>query len=63
MGDFKSAFSYDSKLMTILNNLADLIFVNLLFIICCIPIVTIGAARAALHKVASMCCWLSRPSF
>ena len=58
MGDFKSAFSYDSKLMTILNNLADLIFVNLLFIICCIPIVTIGAARAALHKVASM--WMEK---
>ncbi len=58
MGDFKGVFSYDSKLMTVLNNLADLIFVNLLFIICSIPIVTIGASRAALHKVASM--WMDK---
>ena len=58
MSDFKSIFSYDSKLMTILNNLADLMFVNLLFILCCIPVVTIGAARSALHSVAAQ--WMNK---
>jgi uncharacterized membrane protein YesL len=35
--------------MQILNFLADMMILNILYIICCIPIVTIGAAQAALH--------------
>lgn len=42
-------FSYDSKPMQILNFIADMIILNVLYIICCIPIVTIGAAQAGLH--------------
>jgi uncharacterized membrane protein YesL len=43
-------FGYDSKVMQILNKLADLILMNLLFIVCCIPIFTIGAAQAGLYR-------------
>lgn len=42
-------FSYDSKPMQILNFLADLIILNVLFLTCCIPVFTIGAAQAGLH--------------
>jgi uncharacterized membrane protein YesL len=51
-------FSYDSKLMTLLNNVADIIFTNLLFLLCCIPVVTIGAARSAMHSVTAM--WMDK---
>lgn len=44
-----SIFSYDSKFMQILMFLGDLIILNLLYILCCIPIFTIGAAQAGLH--------------
>lgn len=44
-----SIFSYDSKFMQILMFLGDLIILNLLYLVCCIPIFTIGAAQAALH--------------
>lgn len=46
----KNVFSYDSKLMTMLNSLADTMFLNLLFLLCCIPVVTIGAATTALFR-------------
>lgn len=42
-------FSYDSKLMQILNFVGDLIILNVLYLLCCIPVVTIGAAQAGLH--------------
>ena len=45
----KNMFSYDSKLMTVLGFIGDLFIVNLLFLICCFPIFTIGAAQAGLH--------------
>lgn len=44
-----SLFSYDSKLMQTLGFLADLMITNLVYILCCIPIVTIGAATSGLH--------------
>lgn len=46
MGSF---FSYDSKPMQVLIRVGDLIILNFLYIICCIPIFTIGAAQAGLH--------------
>ena len=49
MGSF---FSYDSPLMTFLTKVADLIIVNILAFICCIPIVTAGASLTALYYVA-----------
>ena len=46
-----SIFSYDSPLMTFLTKVADLIIVNILAFICCIPIFTIGASMTALYYV------------
>jgi uncharacterized membrane protein YesL len=43
-------FGYDSKAMKILSKLTDLLFLNMVFIICCIPIFTIGAAQAGLYR-------------
>lgn len=45
-----SIFSYDSKLVQMLIRLADLILLNILFIVCCIPLFTIGAAQTGLHS-------------
>ena len=44
-----SLFSYESKPMQLFMRLGDLIILNLLYILCCIPIFTIGAAQAGLH--------------
>lgn len=44
-------FSLDSKLMQGLNTVADYVVFNILFLICCIPVVTIGAAKSALYRV------------
>lgn len=41
-------FSYESKPMQILMNLADVIIVNVMYLIFCIPIFTIGAAQAGM---------------
>ena len=45
-------FDLDSPVMNFLNKMADLIGLNLLAAICCIPIFTIGASMTALHYVA-----------
>ncbi len=42
-------FNYDSKLMQTLGFIADLFVCNLLFLIFCLPVVTIGAAFSGLH--------------
>ena len=49
-------FSYDSPLISFLNVVADVIFVNLLYVVCCLPIFTIGAAQTALYTVATKWC-------
>ena len=38
-----SFFNLDSPVMRFLTKVADLIILNILFLICCIPIVTIGS--------------------
>lgn len=45
-------FNLDSPLMAGLSKLADLIWLNILAFICCIPIVTVGASLTALNYVA-----------
>lgn len=45
-----SIFSYESKLVQMLIKLADLMLLNILFLVCCIPLVTIGAAQTGLHS-------------
>lgn len=51
-------FSYDSPLINRLNTAADFILVNILFLICCLPVVTIGAARTALFSVGFV--WINK---
>lgn len=45
-------FNLDSPLMNILGKMADLMWLNILTMICCIPIVTAGASLTALHYMA-----------
>ena len=44
-------FNMDNKFFTFMSRVADLIILNLLFIVCCIPIVTIGPAITAMYYV------------
>lgn len=44
-------FTLDGPVMSALSKFADLVFLNILFIICCLPIVTIGASTTALYYV------------
>ncbi|MCD8068175.1 MAG: YesL family protein, partial [Lachnospiraceae bacterium] len=44
-------FNLDSKFMRALSKLADLMWVNILTLVCCIPIFTIGASFTAMHTV------------
>ena len=47
----KSLFRLDSPVMQMLSKVADLMIVNVLFWLCCLPVVTAGASLAAMHKV------------
>lgn len=44
-------FDIDSPLMRFLNRVGDLLILNMIMLICCIPIITIGAACTAMHYV------------
>lgn len=44
-------FNLDSPFMIFLSNLTDVVILNVLCLICCIPIVTIGPSISALHYV------------
>lgn len=46
-----SFFDLDSPFMRFLNKVADVVILNLLAMICCIPIITVGASLTALHYV------------
>lgn len=50
-------FDIDSPLMSGLNKFADLVWLNVLTILCCLPIVTAGASITAMHY---MCLKLAR---
>lgn len=47
----KNLFSLDSGLMSFLSKVTDLIILNLLFLLTCIPIITIGPALTALYSI------------
>ena len=47
----KNLFSLDNPLMQLLTRACDLMIVNLLFLVSCIPVITIGAALCAMNKV------------
>lgn len=44
-------FSMDSPLMKVLSRVADLLILNLLTVVCCIPVITAGAAFSAMYYV------------
>lgn len=44
-------FDLDSPVMRFLTKVADLMILNLLTVLCCIPVITAGAALTALHYV------------
>lgn len=46
MGNF---FSVDSPVINFLNKVCDVILLSIVFIICCIPVITIGPALTALY--------------
>lgn len=46
----KQLFHLDSKFMQALSTLGDYILLNLLFLIFCVPVVTIGAAKSAMYR-------------
>ena len=48
MGRF---FSVDNKFVTFMSRVADLMMLNVVFLICCIPVVTIGASCTAMYYV------------
>lgn len=45
-------FDLDSPIIQVLNKVADLMWLNILTLICCIPVFTIGAALTSAHYVA-----------
>lgn len=47
----QTLFSLDSKFMRAMSRIADLLVLNLVFLITCVPIVTIGAASTAMYTV------------
>lgn len=46
----KNLLSYDSKLIIMLEGVANTMLLNILFLVCCVPVVTIGAAFTALFS-------------
>lgn len=46
-----SFFNYDGPFFNVLNRISDLVILNVLWFICCLPIVTIGASTTALYYV------------
>lgn len=47
----KDFFNLDNPFIQFLNHLTDVVILNVVCLICCIPIVTIGASLTALHYV------------
>lgn len=45
----EKVFDLDNPFMRALTKLADLLWLNILTLICCIPIITVGAAMTSLH--------------
>ena len=44
-------FGIDSKFYEVVSRIADLVVLNLLFVLCSLPIITIGASTTALYGV------------
>ena len=44
-------FNLDSPFVQFMNRVADIMWLNILFIICCIPVITVGASITAMYYV------------
>lgn len=44
-------FAFDGPIIKIMNQIISLLWLNILTAICCIPVITIGAAHTAMHYV------------
>lgn len=55
-------FQPDSKIMAVLETAADFIALNLLFVIGCLPMITVGASSTALYTVARRMARKEHPS-
>ena len=51
----RALFSPDSRFMRIMSRVGDLMVLNLLFLLACVPVITIGAAASALYTVCFRC--------
>ena len=47
----KGIFDLENPIIQFLDSLTDLVILNVVFLICCIPVFTIGASLSALHYV------------
>lgn len=47
----KNILNLESPLMQMLTRVGDMILLNVLFLICSVPVITFGASLAAMHKV------------
>ena len=47
----RSIFDMDSPVMQAMNKLGSMIWISLLWLLCCLPVVTIGASTAALYRM------------
>lgn len=47
----RNLFNLDNPFVQFLARVGDLIIVNVLFLLCCLPVVTVGASLAAMQKV------------
>ena len=52
---FRSLFHPDSALMITMTQITDCIFLSLFWLLCCFPLVTAGAATAALYDAVYRC--------
>ncbi len=48
----KELLSPDSRLIQVLTRIADFVFLNLIYVACCIPVITIGAVQSAMLSAA-----------
>ena len=47
----------DSPVMRVLGRLGDIIILNMIFVVGCIPVITIGTSLSALYAVAMKMAW------
>ena len=61
-GGYESLFNLDNPFIQFLARVGDMILANFLFIICSLPVVTIGAALTGLNKVTQEIAMDNSPS-